>query len=258
MVVITLRFRGSTRRCYDLDVRAALLALSVLAAPAIASAQTATYRGPHPIDLEGHWHEVDEAHEHGELLVGAEPFGEAEGIRLFLADPLAYGWDGAVWTYRGAHPLPGGVEGYCGLSGDHRHPWVPEGRFRVIDDRVHVYRGGMRGGLPMARPERTEPRQEVVVAPAIASPAPYWFWGCRYRLLPGARGSRVPTPLVTGCAPRSRGGGGAMSSGRRGRGRASSGRSGGGSYFDGNYTGTRGRDGVRGERGPPSTQRDQR
>jgi len=236
-------------------VRAALFALSVLAAPAVASAQTATYRGPHPIDLEGHWHEVDGPHEHGELVVGSEPFGDADGIRLFLADPLAYGWDGAVWTYRGAHPLPGGIEGYCGIPGEHRHPWAPEGRFRVTDDRVHVYRGGMRGGLPMLRPERLEPREEVVAAPPVASPAPYWFWGCRYRLLPGARGSFVPTPLVSGCSPRVPRGGGAVTSGRPGRGRPSTGGSAGGSWFDGNYGGHRGRDGVTGRR-PPSTQGD--
>lgn len=256
MVVITLRFEGSTRRCYDPHVRLALFALSLLAVPAFASAQTATYRGPHPVDLEGRWHEVDGPHEHGELVVGSEPFGDAGGVRLFLADPLAYGWDGAVWTYRGAHPLPGGIEGYCGLSGDHRHPWAPEGAFRVTRDRVHVYRGALRGGLPMARPERTEPREEVVAPPAIASPAPYWFWGCRYRLLPGARGSFVPTPLGSHCTPRVHPGGGAMRSGRRAPPSGSGRRSSGGSWFDGNYNHTEGRDGVRGERSPSSTQED--
>jgi len=234
-------------------VRWLLLFLLSTTIPATAAAQTASYHGPHPIDLDGHWHLEDAPHEHAELVVGTRPFGEADGQRIFLGDPIAFGWDGEVWTFRGAHPLPGGVPGYCGLPGDHRHAFAPEGRFRRSSAGAHVYTGGMRGGVAMVRPERTTPRNPILTAPAIASPAPYWFLGCQYRLLPGAAGSRVPTALVPGCVPRS----------GRGYGRVLRARPGGaapsqpnGSYFDGSYTRMRSVDG-RGSQ-PPASPRQRR
>ncbi len=233
-----------------------LLSAMILAViPAAAGAQTASYRGPHPVDLDGHWHLEDAPHEHAELVVGPQPFGEADGLRLFLGDPIAFGWDGEVWMYRGAHPLPGGVPGYCAIPGAHRHVFAPEGRFRRASNGAHVYIGGLRGGVAMVRPERTVPRRPVVVAPAIASPAPYWFWGCQYQLLPGDRGALLPTALVPGCELRSPGG-------PTGAGRASGGSHAAaarptsrGSWFDGNYTHRRSVDGRPARGGPPSRQR---
>ncbi len=240
---------------YDRGVRFLSICALLLLAPVAASAQRATYRGAHPLDLEGHWHEVEGPHEHDTLLVGDDPFAEVEGTRVFLADPIAYGWTEAVWTFRGAHPLPG-LDAYCGIAGDHRHPFAPEGAFRRTSSGAYVYRGGMRGGVPMVRPARTEPREPVVVPPAIATPAPYWFWGCQFQLLPGALGSFVPTPLVSGCVPRGRGrfggttGGGAPATGTSGREPA-------GSWFDGRYGRFEGNRPVRQRPpAPPSTQRD--
>ncbi|MCB9591883.1 MAG: hypothetical protein H6719_04035 [Sandaracinaceae bacterium] len=182
-------------------MRLLLVLVFTIGAPIGASAQTALYTGVHPIDLDGHWHDVEGPHEHGELLVGTGPFGEVDGVRVFLADPIAYGWAGAVWTFRGAHPLPDGLGGYCALSGDHRHAFAPEGSYRRASNGAHVYRGGMRGGLAMLRPAQTSPPRPIVVAPAVASPAPYLFWGCRYQLLPGARGSLLPTAFDPTCVP---------------------------------------------------------
>ncbi|HJL17872.1 MAG TPA: hypothetical protein RMH99_19560, partial [Sandaracinaceae bacterium LLY-WYZ-13_1] len=184
-------------------VLAAVLALSVGASEA--SAQGHAYRGPHPVDLDGRWHLEDEVHVHGELAVGTAPFGEVDGVRIFLADPTAYGWDGAVWTFRGAHPLPGGMPGYCGIGGDHRHPFAPEGSFRR-DDGVYVFTGAMRGGRSMVRPGRLEPRRPVVRSEDVprrgrTTPgvAPFWYAGCRHRLVWGP-GGPVRVPLA-GCRP---------------------------------------------------------
>ena len=206
------------------------------------------------MDLDGHWHLEDAPHEHADLVVGAEPFGEADGVRVFLGDPIAFGWDGEVWTFRGAHPLPGGVPGYCALPGDHRHAFAPEGRFRREPSGAHVYIGGMRGGVAMVRPERITPRRPIVTAPAIASPAPYWFWGCQYQLLPASRGALLPTALVPGCVPRSASGRPLAPGSATGRARAAPASSR-GSWFDGNYSRMRSVDGRSGRRAPPPTQR---
>ncbi|MCA9609889.1 MAG: hypothetical protein KC619_30040 [Myxococcales bacterium] len=232
----------------------AIVALFLLV-PAAASAQRVSYLGAHPVDLAGHWDMEEGVHEHDTLLVGSDPFGEIDGVRVFLADPIAYGWTEAVWTYRGAHPIPG-LDAYCGVTGDHRHAFVPEGSFRRTSTGVHVFIGGMRGGVPMARPTRVTPREPVVVPPRIATPAPYWFFGCQFQLLPGALGSSVPTPLVAGCVPN----GGRTSYG------TSMGRGAGGgraaaapserSWFDGRYGGFGNRPVRQPPPAPPSTQRD--
>ena len=171
------------------------------------AAQGHTFRGPHPIDLEGHWHLEETDHVHGALSSVAGAFGEVDGVHVFLGDPIAFGWTGDVWTYAGVHPLPGALPGYCGIGGEHRHVFAPEGAFRV-DDGVYAYVGGLRGGLPMVRPRRVQPRSPVVVAPEGPPPgvsttpgvAPYWFAGCMHRLVWGADGP-VPVPLH-GCVPR--------------------------------------------------------
>lgn len=180
-----------------------LVVATVLLLPAAASADARAYRGPHPIDLEGHWHLEDATHVHEELTVGLEPFADVDGLLVFLADPLAFGWSGDVWTYRGAHPMPGGVPGYCGIAGEHRHPFAPEGSFRREDDGTYVFIGGMRGGVAMVRPGRVAPRHPIVTAErprtTAASVAPYWLGGCLHTLVWGHDGP-VPVPL-DGCVP---------------------------------------------------------
>lgn len=207
-------------------VRSLSVAL-VLLAPQVAAAQEYTYLGPHPIDLAGAWDYDAGEHSHSGLMVGEDAFGAVDGVRLFLADPIAWGWDRDVWTYRGAHPLPGGLDGYCGIPGDHRHPFAPEGRFRRTDEGAHVYTGALRGGVAMVRPARIRPDPPIVTPPAIASPAPYWFDGCLYHLMLGSAGAFRPVP-ATDCRPgrhaRSSGAGVTADSPARE-----------GSWFDGNY-----------------------
>lgn len=187
--------------------RASAVALALVAAlPVAARADARAYRGPHPIDLDGHWHLDDSLHVHDDLVVGLEPFGDVEGVLVFLADPLAFGWSGDVWTYRGAHPLPGGLPGYCDVPGEHRHPFAPEGSFRREDDGTYVFIGGMRGGFAMVRPGRVTPRRPIVTADVVPygsttpSVAPYWLGGCLHTLVWGRNGP-VPVPL-DGCVPR--------------------------------------------------------
>ena len=178
----------------------------VLAAGNSAAAQARPYRGPHPIDLDGHWDLEDAVHVHGELAVGFDPFGDVDGVLVFLGDPLAYGYEGDVWTFRGAHPLPGGMRGYCGLDGEHRHPFAPEGSFRREDDGTHVYVGAMRGGVEMVRPGRAMPRHPIVTGPLVASRptpgtlAPFFYGGCMHQWIWGSASRPVAVPYA-GCLP---------------------------------------------------------
>jgi len=161
------------------------------------------YLGPHPIDREGRWDYEEAEHTHADVLVGDAAFGVVDGLRVFLADPIAWGWDRDVWTYRGAHPLPGGLPGYCGIRGEHRHPFAPEGSYRRTSRGVYAYAGALHGGLPMVRPERLAPRHVIVRAPPVAppSPVPYWFGGCPTRLVLEPSGAYHPE-VAPGCAVR--------------------------------------------------------
>ncbi len=217
------------RGCYGDRVRHRLLASAVVLAslaPGLASAQ-ARYRGPHPVDLDGHWHLEDAEHVHDGLSVGEAPFGVVDEVRVFLGDPLAYGYDGEVWTYTQAHPLPGGLNGYCGVTQPHRHPFAPDGRYRRERSGGYAYVGGMRGGRAMAVPSRLTPRTPVIApAPPIAPTAPFLWAGCLHRLDPGSRGG-VRLVQSPGCAAIVGPFGRARDAPPPGRGR--------GSYFDGNY-----------------------
>ena len=79
----------------------AIVLVTSAATPALAEPRA--YRGPHPMDLDGRWHDESAVHVHEDLPVGLEPFGNVDGVRVFLADPVSYGWRGETWTFRGAH-----------------------------------------------------------------------------------------------------------------------------------------------------------
>lgn len=159
-----------------------------------ARAQTPRYVGPHPVDLEGHWH-TGETHTHDGLGVGPGPFVEVGDARVFLGDPVSFGYEGTVFTYRGAHPLPFGLEAYCSLRGEHAHPFAPEGSYRHERDGVYAYVGALRGGRPMLRPRVMAP-DSPVIRPGAAPANPFWFAGCLQQR--GALG--VVQPLF-GCRP---------------------------------------------------------
>jgi hypothetical protein len=68
---------------------------------------------------------------------------------VFVGDPVAYGWDGPRYTYRGHHPvhvqaMVGGPDDvhYCYLDGPHYHGWAPpEGPDFEVRGDVHFYVG---------------------------------------------------------------------------------------------------------------------
>jgi hypothetical protein len=209
-------------------VRSLALSLLLLAAGSAAGQSgeaVRTYLGPHPIDRAGNWHAGGEAHEHGQLVSGEAAFGAVGEIRVFLADPVAWGWTGAVWIYDGRHPV--GDLAYCGLSGEHAHPFAPEGTYREVRAGVYRFTGALRGGRPVIRPARVRPARPLVTADSVvATPAPLVVGGgflgapfsgapflgdpaCRgHRCVEGARARRrrprPPAPAAVPAAPRPR------------------------------------------------------
>jgi hypothetical protein len=137
-----------------------------------AQAEPRPYRGPHPIDLEGRWHDESAVHVHDDLPVGLEPFASIDGVLVFLADPVGYGWAGETWTYRGAHPLPPRLDGTCGISAEHRHPFAPEGDFRRGEDGVYRFTGALRGGEPTSVPGRVAAPGGATASTIVAAPPP--------------------------------------------------------------------------------------
>jgi len=139
--------------------------------PLEAQQRTRVYFGPHPVDLDGTWHVEDGRHEYGDLPVGLAPFAEVSGVWIFLADPVDYGYDGPTYAFDGVHPLPTGLDGYCGISGEHVHPFVPEGVYRR-DDEAYAYAGALRGGVPQVRPlrARNEDLRDELERPIVATP----------------------------------------------------------------------------------------
>src|SRR5688500_5405755 len=120
-------------------------AVLVLMVTVPARAEPRPYRGPHPIDHEGHWHDESAVHVHDDLPVGLAPFAQIDGVLVFLADPIGYGWAGESWRFRGAHPLPPRTGGVCGIAAEHGHPFAPEGEFRRDDAGVYRFVGTLRG-----------------------------------------------------------------------------------------------------------------
>ncbi len=204
---------GNTRRAATVSILPAVAALAAVSTGAsVAVAQGRAYRGPHPVDLEGHWHLEDAVHVHDELPVGVEPFGDVDGVFVFLADPVAYGYEGRSWTYRGVHPLPGGLSAYCGIEGEHRHPFAPDGSFRREAGGAYTFTGALRGGRRMVRPGVVAPRHPIVTRPSAAGnegppvvTGTFFHGGCLHAWTVGADGRSVAVP-VDGCVPAVRSG----------------------------------------------------
>jgi hypothetical protein len=126
-----------------------------------ARAEPRPYRGAHPIDHEGHWHDDPSVHVHDDLPIGLGPFVSIDGALVFLSDPVAYGYRGDVWTYGGTHPLPPSYAGVCGIAGEHRHNFVPEGEYRRDENGSFHFTGALRGGSPTYVPGRPSPPESA-------------------------------------------------------------------------------------------------
>jgi hypothetical protein len=84
-----------------------------------------------------------------------------EDNNVFVGDPVAYGWDGPKYAYKGAHPIqvnviagtPEPYVHYCYLSGPHYHYFEPpdDQDYKVVGD-AYFYVGDPPQAMIEARP----------------------------------------------------------------------------------------------------------
>ncbi len=138
---------------------------------------------------------------------------------VFIGDPVAYGWDGPKFAYKGNHPIQVnavvdvGAEPmvhYCYLDGPHFHYFEPEGQpdFKVVGG-AYFYVGAPAPAYIEARPTyvaiNATYRPLVYVRPVIEVEPPSGWIGARVDLFPAAVVVEAPPPVVVE-APRARGG----------------------------------------------------
>src|SRR5215510_8971230 len=112
-----------------------LVALLFLAAPAVAgSGQQVRYVGIHPLPKSegGGMCYIEGPHVH---IFDADKiqYRDHQGANYFVGDPVAYGYDGQRYAYKGHHPIHVNVvvgddypdDEYCYISGPHYHYFAP-------------------------------------------------------------------------------------------------------------------------------------
>lgn len=170
-----------------------LVALALLALPAVAGSKQVRYVGIHPLPksegggicyIEGpHVHVFDadriQYRDHG-------------GANYFVGDPVAYGYDGQRYAYKGHHPIhvaavvgdddPADV--YCYINGPHYHYFAPaEGpEFKLVGD-AYFYVGEPPRAYVDARPAmmkiNTVYQPLVYDRPVVTVDAPVGWIGAR-------------------------------------------------------------------------------
>ena len=113
-----------------------LAVVSVAASPALADhkyGRQVRYVGPHPIPKSegGGMCYIEGPHVHIYAANKLE-YRVHDGDEYFVGDPVAYGWDGPRYAYKGPHPIhvdavvggPADVE-YCYITGPHYHYYAP-------------------------------------------------------------------------------------------------------------------------------------
>jgi hypothetical protein len=187
----------------------ALVALVVIgaASPAFATARQVRYVGIHPIPkaegggicyIEGphvHIFEADKIQyrDHG-------------GASYFVGDPVAYGYDGPRYAYKGHHPIRVSavvgygdpVDTYCYLSGPHYHYFAPsEGPEWKLAGDAYFYVGEPPHAYVEARPAMMKINAVyqplVYERPVVTVDAPVGWIGARAEFV---------TPAVVVEAPR--------------------------------------------------------
>lgn len=132
---------------------------------------------------------------------------------VFVGDPVAYGWDGPKYAYKGNHPVqvnvvvdgPEPYVHYCYLNGPHYHSFEPTGPdFKVVGD-AYFYVGTPEPLYVEARPAYVginatyEPL--VYTRPVVEVEAPVGWIGARVDVVtPGV--VVAPAPVIV--APRGR------------------------------------------------------
>lgn len=178
------------------------LGLALLAAPAIAGpGRQVRYVGLHPIPKSegGGICYIESPHVH---IYDADKiqYRDHRGSNYFVGDPVAYGYDGKRYPYKGHHPIHvNAVVGdddpddtYCYINGAHYHYFAPpEGpEFRVVGD-AYFYVGEPPRAYVDARPAMMKINAVyqplVYERPVVTVEAPVGWIGARAEFVgPGA------------------------------------------------------------------------
>jgi len=193
-------------------MRSILLGIvALIALTAIAEAKQVRYVGLHPVaKVEGGGIcYIEGPHVH---VYAADKiqYRDHDGYNHFVGDPVAYGYDGPRYTYKGHHPIQvGAVVGdgqadveFCYLDGPHYHYFQPavEADFKLAGD-AYFYVGAPPAAYVEARPAfvsiNTVYRPLVYPRPVVTVAAPVGWIGASVEV--GA-----PAVVVAAPAPRAR------------------------------------------------------
>jgi hypothetical protein len=131
-------------------------------------------------------------------------YRDHDGAKYFVGDPVAYGWDGPRYAYKGPHPIHveavvGGdpdVE-YCYIEGPHFHYFVPvdDPDFKVVGD-TYFYVGTPPRAFVDARPAMVKINAVytplVYARPVVTVEAPIGWIGARAEFV----GPAIVAPVV--------------------------------------------------------------
>jgi hypothetical protein len=135
---------------------------------------------------------------------------------VFVGDPVAYGWDGPKYAYRGNHPIqvnaivevsPEPLVQYCYIDGPHYHYFEPEGQpdFELVGG-AYFYVGTPPPAYIEARPTyvgiNATYKPLVYARPVIEVEPPSGWIGARVDLFPAAVVVETPPPVVVAPRPR--------------------------------------------------------
>jgi hypothetical protein len=187
----------------------ALLALALLAVPAAAGPKQVRYVGIHPLPkgegggicyIEGpHIHVFD---------ADRIQYRDHRGANYFVGDPVAYGYDGQRYAYKGHHPIhvaavigdddPGDV--YCYINGPHYHYFAPpEGPDFKLVGGAYFYVADPPRAYVEARPAmikiNTVYQPLVYERPVVTVDAPVGWIGARAEFVAPAVGVGVVAPV---------------------------------------------------------------
>jgi hypothetical protein len=181
-------------------MRTLLLVFAVLlVSPTIASADRAKqvrYIGIHPVAKSagsGICY-IEGPHVH---LYAADKlqYREHDGHNVFVGDPVAYGYEGPRYTYKGHHPVhvhavvgsdEPDVE-YCYLDGPHYHAFAPPEGALTLEGGVYFYTGAPPKAYLEARPAMIKVNAVyeplVYARPVVTVAAPVGWIGARVDLV---------------------------------------------------------------------------
>ena len=202
-------------RTYIVAAAAAVL-LALCAAPRTASANPKQYRfvGVHPIPKGqggGVCHiNVPHVHIYAPVDVKVQ-YRDHDGWKMFVGDPVAYGWDGPKTAYYGHHPIAvhavvddydGDDVEYCYLEGPHYHVYAPPPDIKMeLRGGAYWYVGSFPRAYVEARPvydpidvyyEPIEYARPVV----LLGPPPHWHDVLIDVDVGGAAVVEAPAPVV--------------------------------------------------------------